>query len=133
MINFLYAVQDPLECLRQACRTLKPGGVLALSTPHKNTDVKKLLKKLCDVLQSKGLFESLAEEFETAKLVHEKMDHLIHRDTKDYIRRYVEEAELEIRDWCDSGHYTDSVVVLRVIKPFDPASALALRPGRRVF
>jgi hypothetical protein len=84
-------------------------------------------------LQSKGLFESLAEEFETAKLVHEKMDHLIHRDTKDYIRRYVEEAGLEIRDWCDSGHYTDSVVVLRVIKPFDPASALALRPGRRVF
>jgi ubiquinone/menaquinone biosynthesis C-methylase UbiE len=29
MINVLYAVQDPLECLRQACRILKPGGVLA--------------------------------------------------------------------------------------------------------
>jgi hypothetical protein len=93
----------------------------------------KTFEEAARFLQSKGPFESLAEEFETAKLVHEKMDHLIHRDTKDYIRRYVEEAGLEIRDWCDSGHYTGSVVVLRVIKPFDPASALALRPGRRVF
>jgi ubiquinone/menaquinone biosynthesis C-methylase UbiE len=116
MINVLYAVQDPLECLRQACRILKPGGVLALSTPHRNTDVKKLLTKLREVLQSKGLFESLAEEFETAKLVHEKMDHLIHRDTKEDIRRYVEEAGLEIRDWRDS-EYADSVVVVKAVKP----------------
>jgi ubiquinone/menaquinone biosynthesis C-methylase UbiE len=116
MINVLYAVQDPLECLRQACRILKPGGVLAVSTPHKNTDVKKLLKKLRDVLQSKDLFESLAEEFETAKLVHEKMDHMIHRDTKADIRRYIEEAGLEIRDWHDSA-YADAVVVVTAVKP----------------
>jgi hypothetical protein len=94
------------EARRSAC----------VSTPHRNTDVKKLLKKLRDVLQSKGLFESLAEEFETAKLVHEKMDHLIHRDTKEDIRRYVEEAGLEIRDWCD-GAYADSVVVVTAVKP----------------
>ena len=116
MINVLYAVQDPLECLRQACRILKPGGMLVLSTPHRDTDVKKVLKKLREVLQSKGLFESLAEEFETAKLVHEKMDHLIHRDTKEDIRRYVEEAGLEIRDWRDS-EYADAVVVVKAVKP----------------
>ena len=116
MINVLYAVQDPLECLRQACRILKPGGMLVLSTPHRDTDVKKLLKKLRDVLQSKGLYESLAEEFETAKLVHEKMDHLIHRDTKEDIRRYVEEAGLDIQDWRDS-EYADAVVVVTAVKP----------------
>ena len=116
MINVLYAVHDPLETLRQACRILKPGGVLALSTPHRNTDVKKLLTKLRDVLQSKGLYESLAEEFETAKLVHEKMDHLIHRDTKEDIRRYVEEAGLEICDWRDA-EYADAVVVVKAVKP----------------
>jgi ubiquinone/menaquinone biosynthesis C-methylase UbiE len=116
MINVLYAVQDPLECLRQACRILKPGGMLVLSTPHRNTDVKKVLKKLRDVLQTKGLFESLAEEFETTKLVHKKMDHLIHRDTKEDIRRYVEEAGLEIRDWRDS-EYAGAVVVVKAVKP----------------
>ena len=116
MINVLYAVQDPLECLRQACRILKPGGMLVLSTPHRDTDVKKVLKKLRDVLQSKGLFESLAEEFETAKLVHEKMDNLIHRNTKEEIRRYIQEAGLEIRDWRDS-EYADAVVVVKAVKP----------------
>ena len=87
-----------------------------LSTPHRDTDVKKVLKKLRDVLQTKGLFESLAEEFETAKLVHGKMDHLIHRDTKEDIRRYVEEAGLEIRDWRDS-EYADAVVVVTAVWP----------------
>jgi SAM-dependent methyltransferase len=116
MVNVLYAVEDPLECLRQACRILKPGGVLALSTPHRDTDVKKILTKLRAVLESKGLFEPLAEEFQTIKLVHEKMDHLIHRDTKDDIRRYLEETEFEIHDWHDS-EYADAVVVVKAVKP----------------
>jgi hypothetical protein len=41
---------------------------------------------------------SLAEEFETANLVHEKLDQLIHRDTKEDVRRYLEEAGFEIRN-----------------------------------
>jgi ubiquinone/menaquinone biosynthesis C-methylase UbiE len=116
MINVLYAVQDPLECLRQASRILKPGGVLVLSTPHRDTDVKKVLTKLREVLQSKGVFESLAEEFETARHVHKKLDHLIHRDTKEEIRSYIEKAGLEIRDWRDS-EYADAVVLVTAVKP----------------
>ncbi len=116
MINVLYAVQDPLECLRQACRVLKPGGILVLSTPHRETDVKKLLAKLRADLESKGLFDPFAEEFETAKVVHEKMDHLIHRDTTDDIRGYLREAGLDIQDWRER-EYADSVVVVKAVKP----------------
>jgi ubiquinone/menaquinone biosynthesis C-methylase UbiE len=116
MINVLYAVQDPLACLQQAHRILKPGGALVLSTPHRETDVKKLLSKLRAGLQAKGLFKSLAEEFETVKLVHEKMDHLIHRDTKADIRGYLQNTSFEIQDWRDS-EYAESVVVVRAVKP----------------
>jgi ubiquinone/menaquinone biosynthesis C-methylase UbiE len=116
MLNVLYAVQDPLGCLRQAFRILKPGGVLSLSTPHRDTDVRKLLTKLRAVLQSKGLFNSLANEFETARRVHENMDHLIHRDTKEDIRKYIREAGFEIQDWRDS-EYVDTVVVVKAVKP----------------
>ena len=116
MINVLYAVHDPLECLRQVCRILKPGGVLMLSTPHRDSDVKKLLMRLREVLQAKGLLESLAEEFETVKLVHDKMDHLIHRDTKEDIQRYLQEAGFEIRDWRDS-EYAGAVVMVKAVKP----------------
>jgi hypothetical protein len=44
------------------------------------------------------------------------MDHLIHRDTKEEIRRYIKEAGLEIRDWRDS-EYADAVVVVMAVKP----------------
>ena len=116
MINVLYAVPDPVECLRQAYRILKPGGILALSTPHRDTDVKKLLTKLRTVLHSKGLLNALAEEFQTAKLVHEKMAQLIHRDTKEDIRRYLNEAGFEISEWRDS-EYADAVVIVKAVKP----------------
>jgi ubiquinone/menaquinone biosynthesis C-methylase UbiE len=116
IMNVLYAVQDPLACLCQAYRILKPGGVLALSTPHRDTDVNKLLTKLRTVLQGRGVFSSLAEEFETVRLVHEKMDHLIHRDTKADIRAYLENAGFEIKAWRD-GEYVDSVVVVTAVKP----------------
>jgi ubiquinone/menaquinone biosynthesis C-methylase UbiE len=115
MINVLYSLQDPVECLRQAHRILKPGGVLVLSTPHKDTDVKKLLSKLRTALQGKGLFKSLAEEFEMVKLVHAKMDHLIHRDTKADIRGYLQSTGFEIQDWRDS-EYAESVVVVKAVK-----------------
>jgi ubiquinone/menaquinone biosynthesis C-methylase UbiE len=116
MMNVLYAVQDPGACLQQAHRILKPGGVLVLSTSHRGTDIKKLLAKLRSVLQTKGLFGSLAEEFETVKLVHERMDSLIHRDTKEDIREYLERAGFEIQNWRDS-EYVDSVVMVRAVKP----------------
>ena len=45
-----------------------------------------------------------------------KWHHLIHRDTKEDIRRYVEEAGLEIHDWRDS-EYADAVVVVTAVKP----------------
>jgi ubiquinone/menaquinone biosynthesis C-methylase UbiE len=116
MINVLYAVEDPLECLRQAYRILKPEGVLVLSTPHRDTDVKKLLSQLRAALRSNGLFESLAEEFETLKLVHEKMDHMIHRDSKAEIRGYLQSAGFEIQDFRDN-EYVESVVVVKAVKP----------------
>ena len=87
-----------------------------MSTPHRDTDVNKLLTKLRTVLQGRGVFSSLAEEFETVRLVHEKMDHLIHRDTKADIRAYLENAGFEIKAWRD-GEYVDSVVVVTAVKP----------------
>jgi hypothetical protein len=62
-------------------------------------------------LQSKGRFESLVAEFETAKLVHEKMDGLIRPGTRNRYDSYLENRT-EIRDWRDS-EYADLVVVVK--------------------
>jgi ubiquinone/menaquinone biosynthesis C-methylase UbiE len=114
LINVLYAVEDPKACLDQIYRVLKSGGVIALSTPHRETDVEKLFARMQTVLEQKGQFESLKRNFQTAKQVHKKMSDRIHRDSKDDIRKYIETAGFEIEDWHDG--YVEAVVIVKAIK-----------------
>ena len=72
-----------------------------------------------EVLGHKGLLGNLKINLEAAQKAHKKMDQLINRDSKEDIRRYIEEAGFEIedeqRDWRDR-EYVDSVVVVRARK-----------------
>jgi len=115
LINVLYAIDSPKECLQQIYRILKPGGILALSTAHSETVVDKLFCKMKSVLEGKNLFEPLQINFKTARQAHDKMINLIHRDTKDDIRQYVEDAGFRIEDWHDK-EYAEAVVVVKAIK-----------------
>jgi hypothetical protein len=57
------------------------------------------------------LIENPAPVFSPIYLGTEKLRH----EAKEDIRRYIEEAGLEIRDWRDS-EYADSVVVVTAVK-----------------
>jgi ubiquinone/menaquinone biosynthesis C-methylase UbiE len=115
LINVLYAVEDPRRCLAEAYRLLKPGGILVLSTPHRETNVGRLLAQMRTVLERKGKFEALRSNYETARHVHRKMEDLIHRDTKEAIKEYLKAANFRIEEWRDK-EYVDSVVVVKAIK-----------------
>lgn len=117
MINVLYAVKDPQQCLRRVYDILKPGGVLCLSTPNCKTDVNRLLGQMRDVLTKKNAFTQLAAEFANATLVHRQLETLIHRDSPNDVKRYVEEAGFQISDWQE-GEYVESVIVVKAMKPF---------------
>jgi ubiquinone/menaquinone biosynthesis C-methylase UbiE len=114
-INVLYAVEDREKCLRQAWRLLKPGGTLALSTSHRETDFHQLFGRMQEVLTRKGLFESLKPNYESAEAIHEAMKDLIRRDTREDIRTYVERAGFRISEWHDQ-EYVDAVVVVKALK-----------------
>ena len=111
MINVLYAVDDRLKCLRQVHRLLKPGGCIVLSTSHSETDLDRLFSKIQDVLKSKGKWEKLKDDFRHARSSHDEMDALIHRDTKEDIRSYVEKAGFSIKKWFDY-EYVGAVVIV---------------------
>ena len=115
MINVLYSIDDRENCLKRVHCILKPGGILALSTAHKETDVAKLFDAIRRQLTDKGLYEELRENVEDAYRRHEEMEELIHRDTKEDIRRYIETVGFEIKDWHDS-EYVDAVVVIKAVK-----------------
>jgi len=111
MINVLYAVDDRVKCLRQVHRLLKLGGRIVLSTSHKGTDLDRLFSRMREVLQSKGLWEELQDDHRQARARHEKMDALIHRDTKEDIRSYLEQAGFSVRNWYDD-EYVGAVVIV---------------------
>jgi len=116
LVNVLYAVDDPAACLRQVYELLAPGGRLVLSTSHVDTDVNKLFARMKEVLTKKGMFSDLQSFFVDARDRHRQMDKLIHRDTKQEIRRWLLDAGFEIVDWQDSA-YAGAVVVVEAKKP----------------
>jgi ubiquinone/menaquinone biosynthesis C-methylase UbiE len=111
MINVLYAVDDSVKCLRQVRRLLKPGGRLFLSTSHSETDLGRLFLRMRKVLQGKGLWEELEEDFNQTRDRHVQMDGLIHRETKERIRDYLENAGFTIKNWLDD-EYVGAVVIV---------------------
>jgi ubiquinone/menaquinone biosynthesis C-methylase UbiE len=115
MTNVLYAVRDRQACLRQVNRVLKPHGVLALSTPHRGTDVDRLFKKLREALERQGVFEAFREQFDAARSRHHAMLHLIQRDTVDDTLEMLHEAGFEVEATIPD-QYAGAVVVLKAVK-----------------
>ncbi len=117
MINVLYAVEDPVACLKRTAQLLKPAGVLVLTTPHKETDVKKLFRAMRRDLTDQGLFAGLSDNYDEAKLAHKRMDHLIHRDSIEELHRYFDEAGFDIEH--EEPEYVDSVMLFKALKRED--------------
>lgn len=117
MINVLYAVENPQECLHRAYELLKPAGLLVLTCPHKGTNVPKLFSEMRRDLTRQGLFQSLDENFEEAKRAHKRMDHLIHRNSLDEIYSFIDKAGFDIIEKVPE--YVDSVMLIKAEKRDD--------------
>ena len=117
MTNVLYAVDDPLTCLKETNRLLKIGGTLVLSTSTNETDINKLFDAMRARLQAKDVFQDLRKAWTDAKAMYQRMDTKIHRDTKEGIRGYLKEAGFEIDEqaWLDTT-YADAVFVAKATK-----------------
>ena len=104
LLNVLYSVDDPLACLKQVARILKPGGVLALSTSHQGTDVDALFRRMKEVLNLQGRFRKLRRNYETARDVHRRLDARIHRDSKQMIQSYLASAGFDVAESHDQEY-----------------------------
>ena len=83
--------------------------------PSVETDVDKLFLAIRENLEQKGMFEQLRTSFETARERHRELDSLIHNDTKNEIREYIEKAGFAVEEWHDK-EYADAVVVVKARK-----------------
>ena len=115
--DVLYSLEDADEqtAIAEMFRLLKPGGILALSTPHQETDVDRLFAQMKAVLERKKMFAALKGNYEDVQAVHARMMDRIHRDSKADIRRYLLETGFDIVDWHEQ-EYVGAVVVVKAVK-----------------
>jgi ubiquinone/menaquinone biosynthesis C-methylase UbiE len=77
MMNVLYAVDDPLECLEQIESVLKPGGILSYSTTHAGITLAPLLETIRKSLIESGKFDQLQHHYENLKEANEEIERTI--------------------------------------------------------
>jgi ubiquinone/menaquinone biosynthesis C-methylase UbiE len=99
MVNVLYAVDEPLKCLREIHRLLRPGGVLGFSTTHSDTKLDALLAAITAHVRAapKELAGQLYADLNVLTGVNREIEHTIaRRHSRDDYRRWVEQAGFTI-------------------------------------
>ena len=115
MVNVLYALDEPADCLREVRRVLSNDGALVVTTPHSETSVPSLFTALEGDLKRQGLFEGeTANAFHAARERHAALDSKIHRFNIDQIRDLITTCGFSIESMRPA--YVDAVVLLKARK-----------------
>ena len=97
MMNVLYAVDDPLCCLRDVYRILKPGAILSYSTTHAQVRLQRLLDSIKRSLIAQGKFNQLATHYYNLRAANEEIERTIAcRYTRDEYVSWTEAAGFEL-------------------------------------
>lgn len=116
MVNVLYAVNEPLKCLRDVHRMLRKGGVLGLSTTHSETHLDPLLDRIEGELRAQQKLDALATDWNTVYKVNKGLETtIVRRHTRDEIKDMVKTAGFEIVKETPST-YCDAVMLLHARK-----------------
>lgn len=122
MVNVLYAVDAPLDCLQSIFRLLKPGGFLAFSTTHSETRLDGLLDSIKTALKDAGKYDSLANDYERLYEANKDIERTIAlRHSRDDYRGWVKAAGFQIIKDVPST-YEGAVMLIHALKPDDRSS-----------
>ena len=115
-VNVLYSVADPLTCLQEVQRILRPGGVLGLSATHAEVDLDPLLDSIKARLMEIGKYDALAGDFKLVQDANRSIEKTIaKRHTREQYREWVRAAGFEITRDVPST-YEDAVMLIHARK-----------------
>lgn len=119
MVNVLYAVDDPATCLQGVFRILKPGGVLGLSTTHRETDLSPLLNSIEAELRGQPDFDQIADDWNNVQKINRMLEKsIVRRHTREAYLEWIKLAGFEVTDFVPST-YCDAVMVVHARKPIE--------------
>jgi ubiquinone/menaquinone biosynthesis C-methylase UbiE len=115
-VNVLYALEDPLRCMREIGRILKPGGAFAFSTTHTDTNLTQLLEALGRDLGKSSQFRSLEPHYRRVCEINRDIEvNLARRYSRDQYLVWLAEADFEIVKHIPSV-YEDALMVVHARK-----------------
>jgi SAM-dependent methyltransferase len=123
MVNVLYAVDDPLKCLKQIHRLLKPNGVLGFSTTHRETNLDELLDAIRTHLTAGSPDDHWQDDYRALEKVNREIEASIaRRFTREEYEKFVRLAGFEVTHYIPST-YHNAVLVMHAKKKGDRPSA----------
>ena len=116
MVNVLYAVNEPLKCLRDVHRMLRPKGVIGLSTTHSESQLDSLLDRIELQLKAAGKLDELAGDWNAVYKVNKGLEgSIVRRHTREEIRDMLRTVGFEIIKDVPST-YCDAVMLVHARK-----------------
>jgi ubiquinone/menaquinone biosynthesis C-methylase UbiE len=74
MNNVFYTLDEPVDCMREVNRVLKPGGEVRISGPQRTTDVDRLLRVIRKELEKKGRFDVNRSHFQRVVDINRQLE-----------------------------------------------------------
>lgn len=117
MLNVLFALDDPVECLRGIHRVLKDGGLLALSTSDTSTDIEALFKEIREVRGRDGTWDEVSQvHFTEALNRNREMVAIIRRYSEEAVIGFLEQAGFKVVEPIVRKQYVGCVFYLKAVK-----------------
>jgi|GEM_PF-4710677 len=117
MLNVLFAMDDPVSCLKEIHRVVRQDGVFVLSTSRSTTNVDQLFATIEKELRESKTWEAKKALFDSAYKHNKEMEPMIVRYTAEDIEGFMREAGfVEDRSARVSNAYVDCVLIVRAAK-----------------
>jgi len=104
MLNVLFALDNPVACLKEVHRVLRRGGVLVLSTSHENTNINKLFQAIYSDLERRGKIVDHESKWEEAYQRNQTMNDIIMRYTRANVREFLSNAGFTISELVEDAY-----------------------------
>ena len=107
MVNVLYALDDPIGCLREIHRLLRPDGLIGVSTTHRGTNLDELLEAIKEDVEIRPDRDELSADYALLEQVNRAIESSIaRRHSRDDYRKFFEQAGFEIVRITDSTYHS---------------------------
>ncbi len=116
LVNVLYSVDNPYQCLCGVRDILNPGAIISLSTTHSGITLTPLLDDIKRHLKSEGKLQDLLPEYTLIREINEEIERKIaKRTSSSTYRELLNDAGFEIVKF-EERTYMDAVMLVHARK-----------------